>query len=436
MNGRKPGENLTKGFLKRIWDYFSTSFYQKKLNNNKFYDKNWDNLKWKLRFGRMIFFISIYMGSKYSLVENVYTNVKDSVENKKKIFLDKTSELDFNYYSDDKETISKTEYDKNLEKNLIEQLNKLNQGLFNIQEIILENIKIQDKALNIFENKNNSKAAFLKDLTDTEKYSMIEEIYKVVSKKSTFLNQVNDEVSSYKLLFYRVTNLLTKNQMKEETEESIKFIRYYSFTYFFVKVLVWFKIFLKYFSNRYRDLIQDLSVDFRNKIPLSLNIFEFCKNKEELAFFLTSKITAMKFKRETEKEIEKKIKEFLNNVILEDKKPVHYEDYEFLIKDLEKTKNYNEFIILNPYFAKNHNYKYYELIKKLKEFIFTEKCRYIVNVLNMLKESKINLEELREYNMENLKIVNLVIFTNNIFIIFYLIIKFNRQFQMISSKMI
>lgn len=436
MNGRKPGENLTKGFLKRIWDYFSTSFYQKKLNNNKFYDKNWDNLKWKLRFGRMIFFISIYMGSKYFLVENVYTNVKDSVENKKKIFLDKTSELDFNYYSDDKETISKTEYDKNLEKNLIEQLNKLNQGLFNIQEIILENIKIQDKALNIYENKNNSKAAFLKDLTDTEKYSMIEEIYKVVSKKSTFLNQVNDEVSSYKLLFYRVTNLLTKNQMKEETEESIKFIRYYSFTYFFVKVLVWFKIFLKYFSNRYRDLIQDLSVDFRNKIPLSLNIFEFCKNKEELAFFLTSKITAMKFKRETEKEIEKTIKEFLNNVILEDKKPVHYEDYEFLIKDLEKTKNYNEFIILNPYFAKNHNYKYYELIKKLKEFIFTEKCRYIVNVLNMLKESKINLEELREYNMENLKIVNLVIFTNNIFIIFYLIIKFNRQFQMISSKMI
>ena len=99
-------------------------------------------------------------------------------------------------------------------------------------------------------------------------------------------------------------------------------------------------------------------------------------------------------------------------------------------------KQYNEFIILNPYFAKNHNYKYYELIKKLKEFIFTEKCRYIVNVLNMLKESKINLEELREYNMENLKIVNLVIFTNNIFIIFYLVIKFNRQFQMISSKMI
>jgi hypothetical protein len=171
---------------------------------------------------------------------------------------------------------------------------------------------------------------------------------------------------------------------------------------------------LKYFSNRYKDLIQDLSVNFRNKIPLSLNIFEFCKNKEELAFYLASKITAMKFKRETEKEIEKTIKEFLNNVILEDKKPVHYEDYEFLIKDLETTKNYNEFIILNPYFAKNHNCKYYELIKKLKEFIFTEKCRYIVNVLNMLKESKINLEELREYNMENLKIVNLVIFTNNI----------------------
>lgn len=148
-----------------------------------------------------------------------------------------------------------------------------------------------------------------------------------------------------------------------------------------------------------------------------MNIFEICKNKSELAFFLASKLTKLKFKKETENEIEKIIEEFIRGIILEDKKAVNYEDNEFLIKDLERTKNYNEFVILNPYFAKNHNYKYYELIRKLKELLFTEKCRYLVNILILLKESKINLDEIREYDMEYFNVVNLVCF-NIIFLIF------------------
>jgi prephenate dehydratase len=102
------------------------------------------------------------------------------------------------------------------------------------------------------------------------------------------------------------------------------------------------------------------------------------------------------------------IKNFIKDIILEDKNAVNYEDNEYLIKDLERTNNYNEFVILNPYFAKNHNNKYCELIRKLKEFIFTEKCRYLVDILNILKESKIDLEEIRGYNMEFFKVSNLV----------------------------
>ena len=139
-----------------------------------------------------------------------------------------------------------------------------------------------------------------------------------------------------------------------------------------------------------------------------MNLFEILKTKEELAFFLASKLTALNFKKETEKEIEKFIKDFISNLITEDKNAVYFEDFEYLLRDLEKSKNYNEFVILNPYFAKNHNFKYYDFVKKLKEFIFTEKCKYILNAVNLLKSSNFNLEEIRDYNMENFKIINLV----------------------------
>ena len=33
-------------------------------------------------------------------------------------------------------------------------------------------------------------------------------------------------------------------------------------------------------SNRYKDLITDLSIDLFKKIPISLNVFEFCKKHQ------------------------------------------------------------------------------------------------------------------------------------------------------------
>lgn len=145
-----------------------------------------------------------------------------------------------------------------------------------------------------------------------------------------------------------------------------------------------------------------------------MNIFENFKNREELAFFLASKIVKNKFQDETEREIEKIIKEFISGIIKEDKNAVYFEEFDYLLKDLEKTKNYNEFVVLNPYFAKNHNFKYYELIKRLKGFIFTEKCKYIIKILTMLKDSNINLEELRGFKIENLKITSLVKYLLNL----------------------
>lgn len=127
---------------------------------------------------------------------------------------------------------------------------------------------------------------------------------------------------------------------------------------------------------------------------------------------MASKIIAIDYKKETDKEIEKIIRDFLIDLILEDKIGLYHEEFEYLIKDLEKTKNYNEFVILNPYLVKNHNSKYFELMKRLKEFIFTEKCRYIVNLLKFMKETNFNLEELREFDMQNFKIFNLVIFNH------------------------
>lgn len=124
----------------------------------------------------------------------------------------------------------------------------------------------------------------------------------------------------------------------------------------------------------------------------------------------------MKFKRETEKEIDHLIKSFVSDLILEDKFALHFEDFQYLIKDMEITKNYNEYIVLNPYFAKNHTVKYYDFINKMREFIFTEKCRYISHALNMLKNSEFAIHELRNYDMEKFKIINLV---NNTKICFF-----------------
>jgi hypothetical protein len=83
---------------------------------------------------------------------------------------------------------------------------------------------------------------------------------------------------------------------------------------------------------------------------------------------------------------------------------------------LEKSKNYNEFIILNPYFFKNHYIKYQELIKKLKEILYLENCKYITEALLIIRNSGFNLENISKYDIENFRNINfLVIFKFFIF---------------------
>ena len=85
-----------------------------------------------------------------------------------------------------------------------------------------------------------------------------------------------------------------------------------------------------------------------NKIALSINLFEVFKNKDELAFFIASKLIANKNRKNSQIEIEKHLKLFLQNLIKEEKFWINSENYENLLKDLETSRNYNEFIILNP----------------------------------------------------------------------------------------
>ena len=79
------------------------------------------------------------------------------------------------------------------------------------------------------------------------------------------------------------------------------------------------------------------------------------------------------------------------------------------MNDIQSSKNLNEFIILNPFFAKNYSLDYCEFIKKINDLIFTEKCRYITQTLNLLKNSNYNLKEFKNYNIEYYRIINLVI---------------------------
>ena len=93
-------------------------------------------------------------------------------------------------------------------------------------------------------------------------------------------------------------------------------------------------------------------------------------------------------------EIEKHLKLFLQDLIKEKKFLINSENYENLLKDLETSRNYNEFIILNPYFFKFHHIQYYDLIKKLKEVLYLEKCRYITEALLIIKNAGFDLKKI------------------------------------------
>ena len=65
MNSNTPGGNLTKVFFNRIWNQFSTKFYERKLRRTKYLNKNWENIKWKIRSGRILYFICVYYTFRY-----------------------------------------------------------------------------------------------------------------------------------------------------------------------------------------------------------------------------------------------------------------------------------------------------------------------------------------------------------------------------------
>jgi len=157
---------------------------------------------------------------------------------------------------------------------------------------------------------------------------------------------------------------------------------------------------------------------------LSINLFDSFKNKDELAFFIASKLIASNNKNNSIKEIEKNLKLFIKELIKEEEKIflINSKNYENLLRDLEKSKNYNEFIILNPYFFKYHNLKYQELIKKLKEILFLENCKYISEALLIVKNSGFDVRNISKFDLENFRIINiLVLFYFITFFYFFLL---------------
>lgn len=233
MNGSKPGENLTRGFFKRTWNFLTSRYYQKKLDKNKYYDKNWNNIKWKLRFGRIIYFLLLYTGSKYILVDKVYADAKDSVELKRNIFLDRLAKLDIS------NNLNDVDYKNEFKNKLFDKLNELNQGLFLIEEISPENFK-QENSIKESNNKNLRKPSDFKDLSDVQKYNILLDVYSKLSNLNPESDKYSANEAKNKILLYKVTNLLSKNQIKEESEESRKFMRYFQI--------------LKYFFNHFENI--------------------------------------------------------------------------------------------------------------------------------------------------------------------------------------
>lgn len=278
MNGNKPGENLTKGFLQRIWSHITTKIYQNKLKRIKYFDKTWDNIKWKLRFLRLTYFVIIYFGAKYIFVDRVYLRVKDQRENKRKLYLDKISNLnlstsdDFIESSDD--NINNGE-NKNIENLLVEKINQLNNEVVFIEKIApQELLSIKENPIKSNQNFNNKNATKLnpqkplnskkklsfENLNTFEKCSILEEIHGKISQgfsgesdlsqililnnkeennssnmcdekdknnKGVFNNPINNgnNLFSNKIFFYKVNNVLSKKQLKDESDESQKFIK-------------------------------------------------------------------------------------------------------------------------------------------------------------------------------------------------------------------
>ncbi len=230
MNANKPGENLTRGFIKRIWNYTTANLYKKKLNRNQYFDKNWENTKWKLRFGRLLYFVSVYYLSKYILVDSVYNRNKQFLENKRNLFINNLQNLNF---VNDLFNINNNENKNFEEKKLIQKINELNEGMFTIENITIADIIKSEKDIDFDLNSKseitNGRKKDLnnfKNFTNEEKCNLLINLYYNITNKNNneILKQNNLDINKENLLFYKVNNVLTQSQMKEETEESQNFI--------------------------------------------------------------------------------------------------------------------------------------------------------------------------------------------------------------------
>jgi len=230
MSSHKPGENLTKGILKRILNYISANYYQRRLNRNDYFDKTWDDLKWKLRFGRIVYFFAFYMGTKYFFIDKIFANFKNLNENKRNLFLDKVDKLAFNIEKNENPSKIKGTENIELEHMLINKLNELNEGIFLIETISINDINKQYKAFNLQNTsgkKGKKNILSFKDLSQLEKCFILEDIYKAFKGNTINSNDSENEKFNFfeKILLYKVTNILSNSQINEETEESQNFIK-------------------------------------------------------------------------------------------------------------------------------------------------------------------------------------------------------------------
>ena len=93
MNTNKPGENLTKGFLRRTWNYFTAKLYEKRLKRTTYFDKTWESFKWKIRLGKFTYVILIYYGAKYLFVNKLFSGISEKRESKRNYILNQINQI-------------------------------------------------------------------------------------------------------------------------------------------------------------------------------------------------------------------------------------------------------------------------------------------------------------------------------------------------------
>jgi hypothetical protein len=219
MNSKNPGEKLTKGFLNRIWNQISTKLYERKFNRTKYLNKNWENIKWKIRSGRFVYFICFYYTLKYFLVDKVFENKNIKIEEMRKILLEKLNNIEFieKNYNDNNSNKSDITFNNDNINEAFKKINMINENLFIIKKLQVDNF---DK-ISIEENNKNN----FKKLNDLQKCKILNDIYFSLYKYIDD-NNCNNKNGFRKLIFYKVDKFLSNKDFNNEPEESKIFIRY------------------------------------------------------------------------------------------------------------------------------------------------------------------------------------------------------------------